>query len=227
MTIQATTGSYHANWFRGPLNAAAFTVMDRYLNSLLAVRKRRVFSDLPLDVLELGPGVGANLRYLQPGTRLIAIEPNRAMHRRLRTQAERRGIQLDLRGIDAARLDADDGSVAAVISSLVLCSVDDPERVVAEVLRVLRPGGRFAFIEHVAAPEGMALRRIQRWVRRPWAWCLEGCSCERDLKAVIQNAGFEDVDVECYRLRSLLLPFNSQVAGIATKGTGDGGSRST
>jgi SAM-dependent methyltransferase len=222
MTTQAPPRSYRTNRLRGPLNAAAFTVMDRYLNGLLADRKRRVFSGLPSEVLELGPGVGANLRYLQRGTRLIAVEPNRAMHRRLRKRAERQGIQLDLRGIVGERLDADDGSVEAVISSLVLCTVEDPARVVAEVLRVLRPGGRFAFLEHVAAPEGTALRRIQRWVRRPWAWCLEGCSCERDLQAVMQNAGFAQLDVECYQLRSLFLPFNSQVAGIATKGTVSG-----
>jgi SAM-dependent methyltransferase len=217
MTVDATTKSYRANRVRGPLNAAVFTIFDRYLNGLLAVRKRRVFAGLPSEVLELGPGVGANFRYLQRGTRVIAIEPNPAMHRRLRTQAEIQGIQLDLRGIVAESLEADDGSVAAVISSLVLCTVDNPERVVAEVLRVLRPGGVFAFLEHVAAPDGTALRRIQRWVHRPWAWCFEGCSCERDLQAVIQNAGFAEVDIEGYRLRSPFLPFNSQVAGVATK----------
>jgi ubiquinone/menaquinone biosynthesis C-methylase UbiE len=87
----------------------------------------------------------------------------------------------------------------------------------AEVQRVLRPGGRYAFVEHVGAKERPVLRRIQRLVRRPWAWTFEGCSCERDLAQVIEDAGFASVDVEEYRIHSPILPFNAHVAGIATK----------
>ena len=81
---------------------------------------------------------------------------------------------------------------------------------------MLRPGGRFVFVEHVAAPDGTALRRLQRWVRAPWAWCFEGCSCERDLGGALRSAGFASVEVEDYRLRSPFLPFNPQIAGVAT-----------
>ena len=82
---------------------------------------------------------------------------------------------------------------------------------------MLRPGGRFVFVEHVAAPDGTALRRLQRWVRAPWAWCFEGCSCERDLGgAAPRRRASTSVDVEAYRLRSPFLPFNPQIAGVAT-----------
>lgn len=204
------------NPVRGRFNAVFFTVMDRYMDHLLRARKTTHFADLPDQVLELGPGVGANFRYLRPGTRVIAVEPNRAMHRRLRARAARYGIDLDLRTVVGERLDVADASVDAVISSLVLCTVGDPAAVLAEIRRVLAPGGRYAFVEHVAAPTGTWLRRVQRVVRRPWAWVFEGCSCERDLGTVIEQAGFARVDAERYRLRSPFLPFNTHVAGTAT-----------
>jgi SAM-dependent methyltransferase len=213
----AMTAGYQPNRVRGPLNAFGFAAADRALDRLLGPQKARVFADLPDDVVELGPGVGANFRYLRPGARVIAIEPNPAMHPRLRARAEEAGIVLDLRGIAGERIDLDDGSAACVISSLVLCTVASPRQVVAEVLRILQPGGRYAFVEHVAAPEGSRTRRVQRVVRRPWAWCFEGCSCERDLGAVLDGAGFGSVDITRYRLKSPFIPFNTQIAGIAVK----------
>jgi SAM-dependent methyltransferase len=208
---------YRANRVRGAVNAFGFTVLDRYFNRLLQRQKLRVFAGLPDEVVELGSGVGANFRYLRHGTRVIAIEPNPAMHAGLRARAKKHDIDLELRGIAGERLDLADSSVDAVISSLVLCTVTDPARVVAEVLRVLRPGGRYAFVEHVAAPAGTRLRRLQRVIRRPWAWCFEGCSCERNVRSVIEQAGFADVQIEDFRIRSVFLPINTQIAGRVTK----------
>lgn len=211
--------TYRANRVRGPFNATAFWLLDGVLDRTMRARKRRIFDGLPAEVVELGPGVGANLRYLSVNTKLIAVEPNPAMHARLSKRAHQAGIRLDLRGVVGEKLDLPDASADAVISSLVLCTVQDPERVVAEVLRVLRPGGRYAFLEHVIAPEGSRLRQIQHLVRRPWAWSFEGCSCERDLAAVIERAGFGELQIERYRLRSPFLPINTQIAGVAVKAT--------
>jgi SAM-dependent methyltransferase len=208
---------FHAHRFRGPFNAAFFWLTGGVFDRLLRPHKQRVFADLPDSVVELGSGVGANLRYLRPGSTLVAVEPNPAMHGRLLRAARRRGVHLDLHAVAAERLDLSDACVDVVLGSLVLCSVADPARVLAEVRRVLRPGGRFVFVEHVAAPSGTAIRRIQRLVRRPWAWCFEGCSCERDLASLFRSAGFATVDVEGYRLRSPFLPFNPQIAGVVTR----------
>lgn len=212
-----TDTDFQAHPVRGPFNATFFWLAGGLLDRLLRPHKRRVLVDLPDTVVELGSGVGANLRYLQRGSTLIAVEPNPAMHGRLRRAAERHDVRLDVRAVSAAATGLPDASAEAVISSLVLCSVADPAEVLAEVRRVLRPGGRFVFVEHVAAPAGTALRRLQRWVRRPWGWCFEGCSCERDLASLIRSAGFATVDVEGYRLRSPFLPFNTQIAGVVTR----------
>jgi SAM-dependent methyltransferase len=212
-----TESFFRAHPVRGPLNAAFFWLAGGVFDRLLGTHKRRVLTDLPDTVVELGSGVGANLRYLAPGSTLIAVEPNPAMHRRLRRAAARRGVLLELHQVSAEHTDLPSASAEVVISSLVLCSVAEPARVLAEVRRVLRPGGRFVFVEHVAAPEGTALRRLQRVVRRPWAWCFEGCSCERDLASLVRSAGFSTVKVEGYRLRSPFLPFNPQIAGVATR----------
>jgi SAM-dependent methyltransferase len=214
---RSTQRDYRSHAIRGPLNALFFTAFDGYADRLLRPHKEAIFSGLPSTVVELGPGVGANLHYLRAGTRLIAVEPNVAMHQRLRARAARADIDLELHVTVAECLDLPDSSVEAVISSLVLCTVTDPVAVLAEVRRVLRPGGRYAFLEHVAAPEGSALRHLQRAVRRPWSWAFEGCSCERDLRTVIEEAGFARTTIADHRMSGPFLPVNSQIAGVATK----------
>ena len=218
LSTRPAAPAFRAHAVRGPLNALFFSSLDRYLEHLLRPHKEVVFRDLPPTVVELGPGVGANLHHLTPGTRLIAVEPNPAMHARLRKRAARAEIDLELHSTVAERVDLPDESVDAVISSLVLCTVGDPAAVVDEVHRILRPGGRYCFLEHVGAPQHSALRRLQRTVRRPWGWFFEGCSVERNLRAVIEDAGFARTAIDDYRLRGPFLPANTQIAGIATKG---------
>lgn len=213
MTDTITPFEVHAA--RGPFNAAFFSLMGPYIEWNARNHKQRVFADLPPTVVELGSGVGANLRYLRPGSTLVAIEPNVPMHRGLRAAAERRGVHLDLRARTAEHTGLPDQSVDSVISSLVLCTVADPAEVLAEVRRILRPGGTFRFVEHVVARAGTPTRLLQRALRRPWAWTFEGCSCERDLAGALRAAGFARVDLEPYRLHSPFITFNTQIAGIA------------
>jgi len=208
-----TTFEQHA--MRGPFNAAFFRLMDPYIERNLRARKQRVFAGLPREIVEIGPGVGANLRYLPDGSTLVAIEPNRHMHGPLQDAALRHRVRLDLRDTMAEQTGLPDDSADTVISSLVLCSVQDPAAVLAEIRRILRPGGTFRFLEHVAASSGTPTRMVQRMLRRPWAWTFEGCSCERDLEKQVRAAGFESVTLEHYRLHTPFLPFNTQIAGIA------------
>ena len=151
------------------------------------------------------------------GSRLIAVEPNLAMHGALRRRAKATGITLDVISGGAESIPLPDESVDEVICTLVLCTVQDPHRVLAEVRRVLRPGGRFRFVEHVAAV-GSGRRLVQRALRRPWAWVFEGCQLDRDTHRTLSEAGFAEVTLEPDRLRrSIFYPVNTVVWGIAVR----------
>lgn len=206
---------FEAHAGRGRFNSAFFWVMGGYINWLMRRAKATAFADLPPTVVELGAGVGANMRHLPAGGRLIAVEPNPHMHARLQRAARSHGIDLEIRPVVGEQIDLPDASAEVIVSSLVLCSVHDPSAVLAEVRRVLRPGGRFSFAEHVAAKSGTPTRWTQRVLRRPWAWVFEGCSCERDLATVIESAGFSSVDLSHHRIHSPFLPFNTHIAGTA------------
>jgi ubiquinone/menaquinone biosynthesis C-methylase UbiE len=200
-------------------NAWFFDAFDRYINHVARRHKDGAFAGLDSDVVvELGAGVGANLAYLRPGTRLIAVEPSLQMHERLRRRADEAGIDLHLVTHGAEELPLEDASCDEVICSLVLCTVADPARALAEVRCILRPGGRFRFVEHVAAPRWSPRRWLQRAIRRPWAWLYEGCTLDRDTAATIRAAGFAEVQITRERFhRSAFIPVNTTVWGIATR----------
>jgi SAM-dependent methyltransferase len=212
----ATPAEFHAHPARGRFNAAFFSLMGGVINWHMRKHKARAFADLPSRVVEIGAGVGANFRYLRPGTQLIAVEPNPYMHARLRRAARRRGIELEIRSTIGERIDLPDASAEAVISSLVLCTVHDPTAVLAEIKRILVPNGRYSFAEHVVAKRRTPTRWLQRILRRPWAWTFEGCSCERDLTSQITSAGFASADINPYRIHSPFVPFNTHIAGTTT-----------
>src|ERR1043166_4844706 len=103
-------------------------------------------------VLELGCGTGANFAYYRDGaTEVVATEPDPHMLERARKRAADVGRSVDIRRVPAEALPFPDASFDTVLSTLVLCTVDEPARALAEVKRVLRPGGEFRFCEHVRA----------------------------------------------------------------------------
>jgi ubiquinone/menaquinone biosynthesis C-methylase UbiE len=191
--------------------------MDGYMHWKYAERKTRLFSNLPGEVVEIGAGTGANIRYLAPGTRLLAVEPNPHMHPLLAARAHRHGVQIEIRADGAESLPFADDSVDAVLASLVLCTVEDPQSAVQEILRVLRPGGQFICLEHVAAAPGSFIGRLQRAVSKPWRWFFEGCHTHRDTGSILQRAGFSKVNVEPFTWRSVFLPVRPQIAAMCVK----------
>lgn len=163
----------------------------------IAPRKLQLFAGLTGTVLEIGCGVGANRRFLGTGVCWLGLDPNPHMRPASCAAAE----ALPLR----------DASVDAVLGTLVLCSVSSPERALAEVRRVLKPEGRFLFIEHVASPRGTAGHFGQQLLRPVCHLCAGGCHPLRDTGHTIQQAGFAHVKVERFTLG---LP---HILGVATR----------
>lgn len=174
--------------------------------------RARLLAGLHGTVLEIGPGAGSNLGHLPSGVRWIGVEPNPHLHRRLRDAAGSRGQVLC--GV-AERLPIADHSVDAVVGFGVLCSVGDPERAVAEIVRVLRPGGRYVFLEHViAAPRTwsrLALRASAPWSR----WLDGGCDPVRETGSLIKRT-FGHVEWEEFPVSFPLGVTVPHLAGWAT-----------
>jgi SAM-dependent methyltransferase len=205
------------NRIRGPLNAAGLRALDGVFDRTLGRQKRRLFADLPDDVVELGSGVGANLRYLRPGTRLTAVEPNPAMHEPLRRAAANAGVDLTLLPSSAEAIPLPNASTDVVICTLVLCTVPNPDAVLGEVRRIMRPGGRFLFVEHVAADPAShrVLSTSQRLLHRPWHWLFEGCDLRRDTGERIRSAGFASVELHSGTASPAVTPVAPMVWGTA------------
>ncbi len=202
---------------RGRLNSLFLAVAENAMHEEYGDRKVGMFGSVPDTVVELGPGSGANFRYYPRGTRVIAVEPNPMMLRRMNAQARRHGIQIDLRHAGAEGMAVETASADLVVSTLVLCSVRDPELVLAEVRRVLKRGARFAFLEHVGAPAGTRLRRVQDTIHRPWHWLGEGCNLTRDTAATLEKADFSSLELERFDSGMTWAPYSPHIAGVAVR----------
>lgn len=184
----------------------------------IADRKRSLFADLQGSVLEIGPGTGTNFPYYPTDIHWIGIEPNPFMHTYLEQEAEKLGLEnIDLRSGKAERLEAEDSSVDAVVSTLVMCSVSHLSGTLQEILRVLKPGGQFMFIEHVAAPSGTWLRQVQHAVRPIWSVLGDGCHPDRETWKAIENAGFETVNYQHFSGPIPIPIVKPHIIGVATK----------
>jgi len=137
------------------------------------------------------------------------------MERHLAEEAQRLGLDVELRTGSAENLPAEDASVDFVISTLVLCSVVDQDRALEEVLRVLKPGGKFVFIEHVAARRGTWLRFIQTLVKPLWRRMGDGCQPDRETATALMQAGFAKVEIEEFAAPVPVV--RPHIVGIAAK----------
>jgi len=205
------------NSIRGPINSWVFKILSGYMDRLFGKSKRILFEDHPEIVVEIGPGTGANMRYLKKGTRLIAIEPNIHMHANLKKSADRYGINLDIKPLIGESIDLPDNSCDFVVCTLVLCTVDDPGQCIVQIKRILKPSGAFVFIEHVKARKNTILELLQNLAYKPWHWFFEGCSTNRDTKFLLESGGFSSLDLEEYNLYSPFIPIIPQIRGKAIK----------
>ena len=145
----------------------------------MAERRRRVLAGATGRLLELGAGTGLNLgHYPEAVEELVLTEPDAGMGRRLEEHVRNAGRRATVTRAGAEELPFPDDRFDTAVSTLVLCTVEDPERAVSELRRVLRPGGRLLFIEHVRS-DSPRLARWQDRLEAPWAAFASGCRCNR------------------------------------------------
>ena len=164
----------------------------------LAELRRDALREARGDVLEIGAGTGINLEaYPREGiTRLVLTEPDPAMSRQI--EGKRADAPIDPEVVEASgeRLPFDDASFDTVVGTLVLCEPRDPGAVIAEVARVLKPGGRYLFLEHVRSEDPKLARSQDRWAPT-WRVVSGGCNCNRSTLRTIEEGG---LDIERKRM---------------------------
>jgi ubiquinone/menaquinone biosynthesis C-methylase UbiE len=155
----------------------------------LGARRAGLVADVRGPVVEIGAGTGANLPYYTSPRRLVLTEPSAAMRAQLEHKlAAYPTLLVEVVDATAEALPLPDASVDTVVCTLVLCTVDDPARVLAEIRRVLTPGGSLRFLEHVRGGRlgGRLQDAVTPLIRRVGA----GCHPNRDTAAAIRAAGF-------------------------------------
>lgn len=202
MTADSTSGhgpirrAYNATY--GRLFAATYDKMlEKAEERRLGERRSEVVSQAAGDVLEVGAGTGLNLPHYRAEsvTSLTITEPFEPMARQLRDRLCGLPLEAEVVEAPAEWLPFGDASFDTVVSTLVLCTVDDQPGALAEIVRVLKPGGRLLFVEHVRA-ETPGLARAQDILHRPWWFVGHGCHCNRETVAEIERAGLEPEAIE-------------------------------
>jgi ubiquinone/menaquinone biosynthesis C-methylase UbiE len=181
----------------------------------LADRRRRLLAGATGRVLEIGGGTGANLAHYPEGLEtVVVLEPDGAMRQRLleKVPSATAPVEVHETAIEDGSLPAD--AFDTVVSTLTLCTVGDIDAALASIRRVLAPGGRVLFIEHVRARglQGLA----QRASAPVWTRVAAGCHPDRDILAAMRANGFAVTDLDRFRIRLMINPLiNEAVQGTA------------
>jgi ubiquinone/menaquinone biosynthesis C-methylase UbiE len=178
--------------------AALYDPLNKRVEASWAGEHRReLLEDLDGTVLEVGAGTGANLKYYREATKVVASEPDAAMRQRLERRLHEAPMPVEVVDAPADRLAFADATFDVVVCTLVLCYVPVQQRALAEIKRVLKPGGRFVFFEHVrdSGKRGNQQSRAQPFI----TWFGAGCHPNRDTLAAIETAGFELGEVVTFR----------------------------
>jgi SAM-dependent methyltransferase len=186
---------YDATWGRG-----FAAIYDRGLKATedagLREMRRQVLAGASGRTVDIGAGTGVNLELFGPDvSELMLAEPDPHMFKRLRTKLAESRVEASAIQAPAESLPFADSSVDTVVFTLVLCTVPDPTAALAEAARVLRPGGRLLFVEHVRSRDPN-LAGWQDRLEKPWRFLADGCHCNRDTVSLIEASplSLEQVD---------------------------------
>ncbi len=168
------------------------------------------------DTLEIGSGTGANLPYFVDSKSLTMLEPDIHMTKKLITRVNSSGKDVQIVKSFGENLPFEDNSFDSVVTTLVLCMVEDVEKVVSEIHRVLRPGGNFLFYEHIVA-ETLPGRLLQHLLDPIWVLATTGCHLKRDILGIIKATPYTKVDHQTFNLNVGLPITIPNLVGSASK----------
>jgi SAM-dependent methyltransferase len=176
----------------------------------IAKQRQKVVPKARGIVLEVGMGTGLNLAYYQPDQidKVIGLEPAPEMMQRARRVAK--GLAFDVEFVEATaeEMPIDDNSIDTIVLTFTLCTIPAPKAALLAMRRVLKPGGRLLFCEHGAAADPK-VARCQDRLNGVWKMCAGGCNLNRDIPALLRDAGFTLTE-----LHTLSLPSLPKIAGF-------------
>ncbi len=183
----------------------------------IARLRRDVLAKANGEILEIGFGTGLNLEHYPVHVRhLTAVDPGVGMTRIARRRIEGSHIDVDLRVQTAEELPFEDGRFDCVVSTWTLCSIQDSGRAVSEIGRVLKPVGRYVFLEH-GLGEDPGVQQWQRSLTPLQRRLADGCRLDVDIAALIRKGPFREVQVERFLLESTPRIVGSIYRGVAVK----------
>jgi ubiquinone/menaquinone biosynthesis C-methylase UbiE len=193
-------------------------VLDLAMSSRLLRKPRdRTLAPARGRILEIGFGTGRNLRHYPPTVKRIeAIDPDTDLDRLSMPRIARAAIEVDFHHLDAAHLPFEEARFDTVVSTFTLCSIPDVVHALGEVRRVLKPGGRFLFLEHGRAPDP-AVARWQDRLNPAWMPLAGGCHLNRPMRELVEDAGLALGPVQNYYLKRAPRFVGYMTEGVATR----------
>jgi ubiquinone/menaquinone biosynthesis C-methylase UbiE len=183
----------------------------------LVKHRQQLLATVQGEVLEIGFGTGLNLPHYPAQVRKITtVDPNPGMNRLAQRRIRKSKIEVDQRILSGERLPFEAGVFDCVVSTFTLCSIEDVGQALGEVYRVLKPGGRFLFLEHGLSPEA----NVQKWQRRlNWLemHLAEGCRLDRNMKELAAAQPFSPIEVEEFYLEKTPRTHGYVYRGVASK----------
>jgi ubiquinone/menaquinone biosynthesis C-methylase UbiE len=161
-------------------------------------QRSKLLSSVSGEILEIGFGTGLNLEFYPDHVRKItAVDPNAGMSKVAQRNIQNSGIEVETKILSSESLPIEDNSFDSVVCTWTLCSIPDAAAALREVKRVLRPGGRFFFVEHGLAPDPA----VQKWQHRltPIQKVIgDGCHLNRPIDQMVTGQGFELSEIETF-----------------------------
>jgi ubiquinone/menaquinone biosynthesis C-methylase UbiE len=169
------------------------------------------------EILEIGFGTGLNLKHYPEQIRQITtVDPNPGMAKRAAKRISESGVRVDQRSQSGEELPFADDTFDCAVSTWTLCSIADPGRAVGEICRVLKPGGRFIFLEHGLSDQP-TVRGWQRRLSPIQRLISDGCRLDVDIEAIVRGKPFAEVQVERFVMDRMLQTHGTMYRGIGVK----------